>query len=142
MSCKMVRSGYPTCAATRRCTNRGDAERVATERHWRGVESGAENIAAAGGRLISLWASRDTAGAQLVRAAFAADAGVLVLDAAIGCFGFPYPGLEQSFPSASRMQRAIADLSGLHSTDADQRPWLRHAAWPADFPSTERRRHS
>ena len=31
------------------------------------------------------------------------------------------------------MQRAIADLSGLHSTDADQRPWLRHAAWPAAF---------
>jgi hypothetical protein len=31
------------------------------------------------------------------------------------------------------MQRAIADLSGLHSTAADQRPWLRHAAWPAAF---------
>jgi Ni,Fe-hydrogenase III large subunit len=31
------------------------------------------------------------------------------------------------------MQRAAADLSGLRSTDADTRPWLRHAAWPESF---------
>jgi Ni,Fe-hydrogenase III large subunit len=37
------------------------------------------------------------------------------------------------FPSASRMQRAVADLSGLRSTESDQRPWLRHAAWPVTF---------
>ena len=92
-----------------------------------------ENIGAGGGRLISLWASRDTAGEQLVRAAFAADAGVLVLTLRLTGSRSHYPGLERSFPSASRMQRAIADLSGLRSTSADQRPWLRHAAWPAAF---------
>ncbi len=33
------------------------------------------------------------------------------------------------------MQRAVFDLCGLRSTDRDTRPWLRHAAWPADaFP--------
>jgi Ni,Fe-hydrogenase III large subunit len=31
------------------------------------------------------------------------------------------------------MQRAIADLCGLHSAGGDQRPWLRHSAWPASF---------
>ena len=31
------------------------------------------------------------------------------------------------------MQRAVADLSGLRATDADARPWLRHAAWPESF---------
>jgi Ni,Fe-hydrogenase III large subunit len=31
------------------------------------------------------------------------------------------------------MQRAIADLSGLRSTAADNRPWLRHEAWPPSY---------
>jgi hypothetical protein len=31
------------------------------------------------------------------------------------------------------MQRAMADLSGVRSTSADTRPWLRHAAWPAGY---------
>ena len=31
------------------------------------------------------------------------------------------------------MQRAVADLCGLRTTDADTRPWLRHAAWPESF---------
>ncbi|MBS0374256.1 MAG: Ni,Fe-hydrogenase III large subunit [Proteobacteria bacterium] len=30
------------------------------------------------------------------------------------------------------MQRAAADLSGIHADAPDERPWLRHAAWPAD----------
>jgi Ni,Fe-hydrogenase III large subunit len=68
-----------------------------------------------------------------VRAAFVADAGVLVLSLHLTTLDSHYPGIEQSFPSAQRMQRAIADLCGLRSTDADQRPWLRHAAWPASF---------
>ena len=29
--------------------------------------------------------------------------------------------------------RAIADLSGIHSTAPDKRPWLRHAAWPDSY---------
>jgi Ni,Fe-hydrogenase III large subunit len=45
----------------------------------------------------------------------------------------PYPGLEDLFPAAARMQRAMADLSGIRSTDPDTRPWLRHAAWPDSY---------
>ena len=40
-----------------------------TSEQWR---QAAQNIAAGGGRLISVWASRDTGGENLVRAAFAA----------------------------------------------------------------------
>ena len=101
-----------------------------TGEQWR---QATESIAAGGGRLISLWASRSTDGENLVRAAYAADAGALVLTLRLDGSESRYPGIEQSFPSARRMQRAIADLSGLHSTDADRRPWLRHAAWPASF---------
>jgi Ni,Fe-hydrogenase III large subunit len=101
-----------------------------TSEQWR---QATQNIAAGGGRLLSVWASRDPGGANLVRAAFAADSGVLVLTLRLAGSQSHYPGLEQSFPSASRMQRAVADLSGLHSTDADQRPWLRHVAWPPSF---------
>jgi Ni,Fe-hydrogenase III large subunit len=54
---------------------------------------------------------------------------VATLDLA-GCAD--YPGLEESFPAALRMQRAAADLTGIRSTATDARPWLRHAAWPAD----------
>ena len=123
--------------AVRHCVARGSGAIAGTPNAWQlnvtreEWRQGSESIAAAGGRLISLWASRNAAGENLVRAAFAADAGVLVLTLRLTASDSSYPGLERSFPSASRMQRAIADLSGLRSTDADQRPWLRHAAWPA-----------
>lgn len=101
-----------------------------TREEWR---QATENIAAGGGRLISLWARSHAEGGHLVRAAFVADAGVLILSLHMSSSDSYYPGIEQLFPSARRMQRAIADLCGLRSTDADQRPWLRHAAWPANF---------
>lgn len=97
---------------------------------WR---QAAENIAVGGGRLMSLWASHNSDGGHIVRGAFVADVGVLILSLRLTESDAYFPGIEQSFPSASRMQRAIADLCGLRSTDADQRPWLRHAAWPASF---------
>lgn len=92
-----------------------------------------EDIANGGGRLMALWASRGDADENSVRAAFIADAGLLVLSLPMTSSDAYYPGIEQTFPSANRMQRAIADLFGLHSTSADRRPWLRHAAWPASF---------
>ena len=97
---------------------------------WR---QAAEDLAADSGRLLALWASRDGNGDNIVRAAFIADAGVLVLSLPLTAAEADYPGIEQWFPSASRMQRAVADLSGLRTTDADTRPWLRHAAWPESF---------
>jgi Ni,Fe-hydrogenase III large subunit len=96
---------------------------------WR---QAAEDMAAHGGRLLSLWASRDGAGDDIVRAAFIANPGALVLSLPL-TFDARYPGIEQWFPSASRMQRAVADLSGLRTSDADTRPWLRHAAWSEGF---------
>jgi len=97
---------------------------------WR---QAAEDMAAGGGRLLAHWASRDADGRNIVRAAFIADAGVLVLSLPLTAAEAGYPGIEQWFPAANRMQRAVADLSGLRTTDADGRPWLRHAAWPASF---------
>jgi Ni,Fe-hydrogenase III large subunit/Ni,Fe-hydrogenase III component G len=96
---------------------------------WR---QAAEDMASHGGRLMSLWASLD-GGDDTVRAAFIASPGVLVLRLLLTASDPNYPGIEKWFPSANRMQRAVADLSGLRSTDADTRPWLRHAAWPESF---------
>ncbi len=93
----------------------------------------AEDMASHGGRLLSLWASLDTTGGDTVRAAFIAGPGVLVLSLPLTASPASYPDIEQWFPSANRMQRAVADLSGSCSTGADMRPWLRHAAWPESF---------
>ncbi len=97
---------------------------------WR---QAAEDMATHGGRLLSLWASRNGIEDDAVQAAFIANPGVLVLSLPVTASDARYPGIEQWFPSASRMQRAVVDLSGLRSTDADTRPWLRHAAWPDNF---------
>ena len=98
---------------------------------WR---QAAENIAAGGGRLLSLWATRNSDDrTHTVRAALLADPGVLVLSLRLTASDAYYPGIEQQFPCASRMQRAVYDLSGLRTAAADTRPWLRHASWPSMF---------
>jgi Ni,Fe-hydrogenase III large subunit len=96
-------------------------------------QQAAEDVATGGGRLQSLWATRDRDGRDRVRVAYTADQGVLVLSLPLPEGEADYPGIEQWFPSASRMQRTVADMSGLRSTDLDARPWLRHAAWPESF---------
>src|ERR1700686_3858847 len=96
-------------------------------------QQAAEHVATGGGRLQALWASRDRDGRDRVRVAYTAEQGVLVLSLPLPDGEANYPGIEQWFPSASRMQRSVADLSGLRSTDPDTRPWLRHAAWPERF---------
>lgn len=101
-----------------------------TRQEW---VQGAEDMAAGGGRLVSVWASRDAGRRDTVRAAFMTAQGVLVLSLPVEATDTPYPGLARWFPSAARMQRAVADVSGLQSTDPDRRPWLRHAAWPEVF---------
>ena len=93
----------------------------------------AEDIDNCGGRLMSLWATRDGDGQNVVRAAFVTEPGLLLLSLSLTAPDESYPGLETWFASAGRMQRAVADLSGLSSTDPDTRPWLRHAAWPQSF---------
>jgi Ni,Fe-hydrogenase III large subunit len=106
-----------------------------TAEQWR---EAAAAIAAGGGRMLSLWAQGAIGGTQSVVAALMADPGVLLLELPVGgdqqqAGAAPYPGLQDLFPVASRLQRAAADLSGIVSTDPDTRPWLRHAAWPATF---------
>src|SRR6266702_6603535 len=97
---------------------------------WRRV---AQDLAAARGRLVALWASGDERTVPMIRAAFLAERRGLVLSLPIADPDTPYPGLEDLFPVAERLQRALADLSGLHSTAADTRPWLRHVAWPRNY---------
>jgi len=97
---------------------------------WRQV---AQDFAAAAGRLLALWASADERGTPTIRAAFLAEQQGLLLSVPLARPDVPYPGIGDLFPAAVRMQRAIADLTGLRSTDSDARPWLRHAAWPAGY---------
>ncbi len=100
---------------------------------WEDWLHAAAEMAGAGGRLIALWASRNRDGDSRVHAAFIADPGVLMLGLPLRASEAIYPSIEPWFPSAGRMQRAVADMSGLRAADADPRPWLRHAAWAASF---------
>jgi Ni,Fe-hydrogenase III large subunit len=93
----------------------------------------ARHAAEAGARLVSLWGS-EGAGEPSVHAAYAASDGLLgvrlTLDASRR-----YPGLSTMFACASRLQRAVADLSGLRADGArDTRPWLEHGLWIGGAP--------
>jgi Ni,Fe-hydrogenase III large subunit/Ni,Fe-hydrogenase III component G len=95
---------------------------------WRQL---AQDVAATGGWLAALWASESAERKPRVHAAYVLEhaglAATLALDEA------SYPALDEVFPAAARMQRAVADLSGIACTAQDQRPWLRHSAWPTSF---------
>ena len=91
----------------------------------------ARDVAANGGRLLALWA--DGTGPVTVYAALIADSTLLLLALEIEKTSATYPSLAELFPAAARMQRAAADLGGIRARDFDQRPWLRHAAWPDDY---------
>lgn len=90
---------------------------------WRAL---AEDVAAAGSRLVALWASADLQNQPFLRAVYLTENFGIVASTALGPKHEPYDGIEDLFPAASRMQRAIADLTGFRSTDPDKRPWLRH----------------
>jgi Ni,Fe-hydrogenase III large subunit len=87
-----------------------------------------------GGRLVTTWAVHGAAG-PAVCAAYARADGLLWLELPLGPGCTTYPDLAPSFPAAGRMQRAVADLSGLRAEGAsDQRPWLDHGLWPPGPP--------
>jgi Ni,Fe-hydrogenase III large subunit len=94
-------------------------------------QSLAQDVAASGGLLLALWA--EWRPAPTVLAAFLCERNVIVAELALPGDRTSYPGLAGIFPCATRMQRAAADLCGIHAEDGDTRPWLRHAAWPADY---------
>jgi Ni,Fe-hydrogenase III large subunit/Ni,Fe-hydrogenase III component G len=91
----------------------------------------AKDVAASGGRLCALWA--DGAAKITVFAALICEPVVLLLSLELPGSDATYPSLADVFPAAARMQRAAADLCGVRARDFDQRPWLRHAAWPAGY---------
>lgn len=102
---------------------------TATAGEWRALM---EDVRAAGGRLIALWASRENR-VDTVRAAALTGSEGLIVSLPLEGLGQSYAGLEDLFPAATRMQRAVRDLSGVPCTDPDSRPWLRHAAWPENY---------
>jgi Ni,Fe-hydrogenase III large subunit/Ni,Fe-hydrogenase III component G len=99
---------------------------------WREL---AQDIAAAGGRLLALWGARSAGDGGALHAVAVATPRVLLVTVVLPDGVTTCAGVEDVFPAAGRMQRAVFDLTGLRSTSHDTRPWLRHAAWPADaFP--------
>jgi Ni,Fe-hydrogenase III large subunit/Ni,Fe-hydrogenase III component G len=105
-----------------------------TREQWRAAPAA---VAEVGGRLVSLWGSdrRGLDGGFAVSAAYALAEGLAWLSLPIADAAQPsYPDIARAFPAAGRMQRACRDLLGLVAEDAvDQRPWLRHGAWPEDY---------
>ncbi|MGH8220667.1 MAG: Ni,Fe-hydrogenase III large subunit [Steroidobacteraceae bacterium] len=106
-----------------------------------GWKQAAGDVAASGGRLLSLWAS-GMAESQSNAAVFAAywiDAGLLLTELPAPQQGATrmYPGIEATFPAASRMQRTAFDLSGVRSSDPDQRPWLHQPGATYEFVRVE-----
>ena len=101
----------------------------------------ARTAQANGASLVSLWGS--SAHGLAVHVAYALPEGLVWLELALdqpAAAAGPsdaapaYPDLVPFFPSASRMQRATADLLGIRADGAsDTRAWLNHGAWPADY---------
>ncbi|MDP1647069.1 MAG: NADH-quinone oxidoreductase subunit C [Rubrivivax sp.] len=92
----------------------------------------ARAVAEQGGRLVSMWGSdrEAAAGGIAACAAYAVPEGLVWLELAIDDPTQGFPDLAPVFPCAGRMQRAMADLSGLQAQGShDQRPWLDHGLW-------------
>ncbi len=103
------------------------------ETQW---SAAAGSFAAEGVPLVALWGAdrRDLGDGFVVYAAYAAADALACLR--LRAVGDPpsYPDISARFPAAARMQRAAADLLGIRARGADdERPWLRHGAWPAEF---------
>jgi Ni,Fe-hydrogenase III large subunit/Ni,Fe-hydrogenase III component G len=85
-------------------------------------------------RLVALWGSDETPrqAGFAVHVALALKPGLLVLSTPLPRELPHYPAIDDLFPSANRMQRAVYDLLGIHAQGAaDHRKWLRHGAWPS-----------
>jgi Ni,Fe-hydrogenase III large subunit/Ni,Fe-hydrogenase III component G len=97
----------------------------------------ARAVADSGGRLVSIWGvdRRAAGGGMVACAAFATFEGLVWLELAVVDTAPSFPDLSAMFACADRMQRAMADLSGIRAKDQDDsRPWLDHGLWPAGSP--------
>ena len=86
--------------------------------------------------LVALWGSdrRDLGDGLVIHAAFRTSDGLACLRLPLFVEPYAYPSLATLYPDAMRMQRALFDLLGAKaSSSSDQRPWLRHGAWPEWF---------
>ena len=86
--------------------------------------------------LVALWGSdrRDLGEGLVIHAAFRASDGLACLRLPLSGEPYAYPSLATLYPDAVRMQRALFDLLGAEASgSSDERPWLRHGAWPASF---------
>ncbi|HZN46444.1 MAG TPA: Ni,Fe-hydrogenase III large subunit, partial [Ramlibacter sp.] len=93
----------------------------------------ARHAAGTGARLVSLWGAEGERGPS-AHAAFAGADGLLCLELPLDT-ARRSPDLAAMFPYATRMQRAVADLSGLQADGArDDRPWLDHGLWAGPAP--------
>jgi Ni,Fe-hydrogenase III large subunit/Ni,Fe-hydrogenase III component G len=90
------------------------------------------SIAAKDGRLVALWGSdeRDRFEGFALHAAFVVDDTMLWVAVPLAADKPQHPDLADVYHSAGRMQRAMRDLLGINAIGGDERPWLRHAAWP------------
>ena len=88
-----------------------------------------------GGRLAAIWGEdrrRNGAGYRL-HCVFGLATGHAWVGLDLPADAPSYPDLSGIFPAANRMQRATRDMVGIATDGGDQRPWLRHGAWPADW---------
>ena len=98
----------------------------------------AHSVADAGGRLVSVWGVDHGAaagGGIAACAAYAVFEGLVWLELPLDATARSFPDLASVFPCAARMQRTVADLSGLQAEGArDTRAWLSHGVWPSATP--------
>ena len=87
-------------------------------------------------RLVALWGSderdRDEKSGYALHVALDLAEGLVCLTLPLPTENPVFPDLSLLFPCADRMQRAVRDLTGASPEAGDQRPWLRHANWPAE----------
>lgn len=102
---------------------------------WRNI---AEVVRPRGGRLLTVWGvdDRDRDSRYRVYAAYLENGFIGVVEHEMDGHITPvYPSLAEIFPCALRMERAMFDLLGIKSMEADHRGWLRHGGWPKEeFP--------
>jgi len=102
---------------------------------WRNF---AEVVRSRGGRLLTVWGvdDRDRDSRYRVYAAYLENEFIGVVEHEMdGHISPVYPSLAEIFPCALRMERAMFDLLGIKSMEADHRGWLRHGGWPKEeFP--------
>lgn len=94
----------------------------------------AQKIHLSEGQLLTLWGSDErfrNEGFRLHLVFIFWKQGTLYLRCDLPEENPSYPDLSPYFPVAKRLQRAMFDLWGIKALDCeDQRPWLRHSAWP------------